>query len=345
MCLNPLKGWQIGVNPSGKPAYKITSRQADFIYQVGEVWHEGYTGGDKIPYGAPLVREFIQIPCGQCIECRLAYSRDWATRMMLELPYHESSYFVTLTYSDDYVPVSYYPHPDTGEAMPALTLRKADVTGFLKRLRSRLEYAGKPPIRFYYAGEYGDQTHRPHYHLIIFGLQLDDLKYFKSTALGFKLYTSDLIAACWPFGHHSIGQVTFESCAYVARYVTKKWTGDFKAFYDTFNIEPEFCNMSRKPGIARQYFDDHKDAIYRLDELFLSLSDGGRCLKPPRYYDRLFDIDHPDIMAEIKERRRSTAEAAEALRQTKTGLSIDEQYQARLELFKKRALMLKREEI
>lgn len=344
MCLNPLKGWRVGINPSGKSAYHITSRHADFIYQVGATWHEGYTDGAKIPYGSTIVRDSITIPCGQCIECRLAYSRDWATRMMLEAQYHESSYFLTLTYDDEHVPISYYPDPD-GEAVPALTLRKADLAPFIKRLRARLDYLGRPQIRFYACGEYGDTTHRPHYHLIVFGLQLTDLTQVSRSWRGDKYYSSQLISECWPYGYNLVAPVCFETCAYVARYVTKKWTGDYKYFYSAFNIEPEFSQMSRRPGIAWQYFADHKDDIYRMDELFLSLTSGGRCLRPPKYYDRLYDLDDPDAMAAIKEQRRYKADAAQLLRSVQSNLSAEEVLEAQANLYEKRIHMLKREEI
>lgn len=344
MCLNPLKGFVIGVHPSGKSKYLVRSRSVDFVYKVGSRWVDGFNGGAKPPYGSVVVSESIFVTCEQCIECRLAYARDWATRMMLESQYHESNYFVTLTYDDEHVPVSYYPDPD-GEAVPALTLRKADIGPFMKRLRSRLDYFGRPHIRFYCAGEYGDTTHRPHYHLIIFGLELDDLTPVSRSWRGDQYYTSALLSECWPCGYNLVAPVTYETCSYVARYVTKKWTGDYKYFYDAFNIEPEFNRMSRKPGIAREYFDEHKEDIYKMDELFLTLSSGGKCCKPPRYYDRLYDIDNPDAMAAVKEQRRIKADALQSLKRSQTNLSEEEVLQAQLDLYKKRVAMLKREEI
>lgn len=329
MCLRPLHALPLpGVlTVNDKQAYKILSED-DFV---------------RLPADAKST--VTPVPCGRCMECRLNKSREWATRMMLECQYHQSSYFVTLTYDDKNVPVTYYPDLDTGEALPALTLVKSDLQLFMKRLRRRLEYHGRPPIRYYAVGEYGDQTHRPHYHLVIFGLQLDDLELLKRSALGFPYYRSQLIEDCWPNGYSMVCQVSWETCAYVARYCTKKLSGDFAEFYQTFNILPEFALMSRKPGIAYQYFEDHKDEIYRTDEIFLQMASGGKSVKPCRYYDKMYDLENPELMQLIHERRQRKAEAAAALKQRQTNLSEYEQAEARTRVLMQRVAKLVRPDI
>uniref|UniRef100_A0AAU8AX18 Replication initiator protein n=2 Tax=unclassified Microvirus TaxID=338099 RepID=A0AAU8AX18_9VIRU len=300
-CFHPIDAWICGINPeTGK---KILT----FSY---DPYHEN--------------RELIQIPCGKCIGCRLDYSREWANRCMLELGYHESSYFVTLTYDDVHVPISYYADKETGEALPAMTLRKRDYQLFMKRLRKRFS---DQHIRFYACGEYGGKTHRPHYHAILFGLKLDDLVLYKSSLRGDRYYNSASFNSCWQdhdglqIGHCVIGEVTWNSCAYVARYVTKKLNGSMSGVYKEFNIEPEFVLMSRRPGIARQYFEDHPD-LYEYDYISLSTDDGGRKIYPPRYYDKLFEVVHPDQMAEIKERRKDVAIKSMEAKLAKTSLDI-----------------------
>lgn len=126
----------------------------------------------------PYNRE-INIPCGQCLECRMQYARTWADRCVLELQSHESSYFLTLTYDNE--------HVNWTDDYMHMTLRKKDLQDFHKRLRDRLDY----PIRYYASGEYGDITKRPHYHDIVFGLKLDDLEFDSRTEQGHILYKSD----------------------------------------------------------------------------------------------------------------------------------------------------------
>lgn len=342
MCLNPLHGFVIGKTLSGKNEYKIEPGYVNYLERYGNAWHAAYPGHFVT---SNVIKEYIMIACGQCMECRLAYSRMWANRMMLEAQNHESNYFLTLTYDDEHVPISYYGDPDTGEALPSLTLVKRDLQLFVKRLRRLLDYRNRPEIRFYACGEYGSKTHRPHYHIIVFGLVLDDLEQLKTSPLGFPYFRSSLIEQAWPNGYSMVCNVSWDTCAYVARYVTKKWTGDYKEFYETFNILPEFSLMSRRPGIGRDYYEAHKDEIYQYDEINLSTPSGGKVIKPCAYYDHLYDLEHPELMADIKARRRRKAEAVETLRQSKTDLSIEEQLQARTYVLMQRLSKLPREEI
>ena len=121
---------------------------------------------------------------------------------------------MTLTYDDEHL-------PKTGSLVPE------DLQKFLKKLRRFIEYHGSDKkIRFFACGEYGDNFCRPHYHAIIYNLDIPDLKRFSTSFSGDTYYTSNTINSIWKNGYVIIGQVTFESCAYVARYVTKKITGE-----------------------------------------------------------------------------------------------------------------------
>jgi hypothetical protein len=264
-----------------------------------------------------------KLPCGQCIGCRLDYSRQWANRCMLELQYHDSSFFVTLTYDDEHVPRSYYSDPETGEAFTSLTLVKRDFQLFMKRLRKRFS---NDHIRFFMSGEYGGTTFRPHYHAIIFGLHLDDLQVYKRSPQGFTYYNSPSLQSCWcdkdgkPIGFAVVAEVTWETCAYTARYVMKKLKGAEADFYTNFNIQPEFTLMSRKPGIARQYYDEHPE-IYDHEYINISTDKGGRRFRPPRYYDKLFDLENPERMQEIKDIRKKMAVEAQKAKLQRTSLA------------------------
>lgn len=349
MCTRPLHGFVVGKKSNGKDEVVIMPHDVSVIRRRGADW---------VPFAADSIPEWldvsdfrsfpIDIPCNHCVECRLHFSRSWATRMMLEQQYHEQSWFITLTYDDKHIPLSYYPDPDTGEAMPVQTLEKKALQDFMKRLRdhySRL--TGGDKLRYYAVGEYGDSSHRPHYHLVVFGLNLSekDLTHLKNSALGFPYYASKLVESCWTFGYSMVCAVTWESCAYVARYCMKKLSGDFKDFYQAFNIQPEFSLMSRKPGIARLYYEDHKSDIYKYDEIFLSTTSGGMKSKPPRYFDQLFDIDDPELLAEVKARRIRYALASERQRDRTTTLTKDERLQARADLITKKARALVRPDI
>lgn len=314
-CFHPLKAIDTGnLTENGKKALRI----------VSDSWLMDFETRNKKPFPADKI---LKLPCGQCSGCRIQRSREWANRCMLELQYHDSAFFVTLTYDDAHVPRSYYADPETGEAMTSLTLVKRDFQLFMKRLRKKFS---DDKIRFFMAGEYGGQTFRPHYHAIIFGLHLDDLSLYKKSPQGFSYYNSPSLQSCWcdldgnPIGFAVVAEVTWETCAYTARYVMKKLTGDEAQFYTDFNIQPEFTLMSRKPGIARQYYDEHPE-IYKKEFINVSTEKGGLKFRPPRYYDKLFDLEHPEEMAAIKDIRQKLAAEAQKAKLSKTSLS-EEQY-------------------
>lgn len=238
-----------------------------------------------------MFNTFVPIPCGRCIGCRLDYSRSWAVRCLLESKEHEDNQFITLTYDDDYLPADHSVH-------------KRDLQLFIKRLRKYIKYHYDiDNIKYYACGEYGDKSERPHYHLILFGLPLPDKK-FLSCVRGNKLYTSDIIAKCWPLGIHSVGDVNYETAAYTARYVMKKKKGFYADYYKIRGIEPEFTLMSRNPGIGLKYFEEHKEQIYKTDEvIYTNANNQALSIKPCSYYDKKYDLVHHEHLESIKESR------------------------------------------
>ena len=252
----------------------------------------------------------LELPCGQCVECRLARSREWATRCMLETKDHKNNYFITLTYNNDNLPKGNGINIDTGEIFEVGTLKPKDLQDFMKRLRITWERKYNiTNIRYYACGEYGEQYARPHYHAIIFGLPIFDLKPDHRNKKGNMNFRSDEIEKIWGKGRIAIGTVTWDSCAYTARYVMKKQTGKGKEeYYKIIGVEPEFVRMSRRPGIARNYYEQHKKNIYECDEIWISTRKGVQKVKPSKYYDKLFDIEEHEELEEIKRKRRANAD-------------------------------------
>ena len=173
----------------------------------------------------------------------------------------------------------------------------------MKRLRKRYGDG----IRFYHCGEYGEKYRRPHYHAIIFNFDSPDKKFWKMHN-GNLLFRSKALEELWPFGYATIGAVTFQSSAYVARYIMKKINGDAAAEHYTVTdpvtgeltkLHPEYTTMSRRPGIGRTFFEKFGSDIYPHDFVVAN----GRKLLPPKYYDRLFEVDDPDAFQKIKSNR------------------------------------------
>lgn len=265
---------------------------------------------EKFNNRGPYLLSHIQIPCGQCIDCRLQRSRNWADRCMLEQNQYTSNYFVTLTYDPEHLPFAHGVDLITGELIQVGVLQPKDLQDFMKRLRITWQRKfGHDNIRFFACGEYGEAKQRPHYHLIIFNFPISDLKFSHNSKRDKPIYYSEEIEKIWGKGIITVQDVTWETCAYTARYIMKKQTGlGAKDFYKLSGRVPEFVRMSRKPGIGREYYEKNKDNIYATDEIFISTSKRVFKVKPSRYYDKLYDIDSPEEMALIKKQREQTAE-------------------------------------
>lgn len=187
----------------------------------------------------PYIVDGMACPCSVCDVCRIRRKRLWAHRIMLESQKHGDSCVATLTYDDEHL-------PKDGSVNPK------DAQDFLKRLRANI-YPQK--IRYFLAGEYGDESWRPHYHLAIFGL---------SSLL------ATVVEKSWGLGHVHVDTLTPASASYIAGYVTKKMTKPVDALKGK---HPEFTRMSLKPGIGADAMDDFADAI-RQDGYMFMLENG-----------------------------------------------------------------------
>lgn len=231
----------------------------------------------------------LEVPCGQCKWCRLNRSRQRALQCLHEASQHSQNAFLTLTYDDSHLP-------------PFGSLVKSHFQLFMKRYR---KWLNSHRISYYMCGEYGDQSHRPHYHALLFGHDFSDKKFLKSTHSGDKLYTSEKLSQLWTHGFCTIGDLTFESAAYVARYVTKKMTGKKAAlkYGEIVNIQtgeitprriPEYGHPSH--GLGKKWFAKYMDDTYPSDSVALR----GKLMKPPKYYDKLYAELHPEEFEKIK---------------------------------------------
>lgn len=344
MCYNPMIAIKTGfVNQeTGKPQYRFlrsvkkyySERMQDALERDGDLderlsWHDGIMYVDR-ETGEVYTRPVI-LACGQCLECRCQYAQQWANRIMLEAQYHDESYMLTLTYDDAHVPRT-WPYEDlvglpveycnaaTGQVEyrprkwyrgdEVYTLEPKDLQDFVKRLRRYQEYHCSNTIRYYGVGEYGTDKHRPHYHIIVFGLHLDDVVEVGANKHGTVLHDSATIRKIWGKGITEVSPLNWEDAAYVARYTTKKLGKAETDFYHENCLIPEFTRMSLKPAIGAQYYQEHKDEIYKYDEIHISTVKGGRTVKPPRYYDKLYDDVYPAEMAEVRGNRKDIAKRA-----------------------------------
>lgn len=232
----------------------------------------------------------LSLPCGQCIGCRLERSRQWAMRCMHEASLYRENCFVTLTYNDEHFPYR----------------GMLDYSAFQKFMKRLRKFTGTNGVRFYMCGEYGPENWRPHFHACLFNHDFADKEYYSRSPAGEKIYRSAALEKLWPFGFSSVGAVTFESAAYVARYCVAKVTGhNASAHYrrvdadGEYQLPPEFNHMSLKPGIGSRWLEKYRTDVYPHDYVVVR----GVEVKPPKYYDRLFASQFPDDFEDIQFRR------------------------------------------
>ncbi|WNK13997.1 MAG: replication initiator protein [Microvirus sp.] len=216
----------------------------------------------------------VEVPCGKCIGCRMEYSRQWAIRALCEMQMHKSNSYITLTYNKN--PVS---------------LNKRDYQLFIKKMRRR--YAG---FRYMLCGEYGERMGRPHYHACMFGVDFPDRKrLYRSN--GFNVYGSSELENIWGNGFVTVGDLSFQSAAYVARYIVKKIDGDNSdAHYK--GKEKEFLRCSQ--GIGRDWFLCYAEDAINVDKIVQKTLQAS----VPKYYNQMYKRFAKDEYLKNKEERR-----------------------------------------
>lgn len=206
--------------------------------------------------------------------------------MSCEQMMHLESCFLTLTYSDSHL-------PKYGQ------LVKKDLQDFFKALRYRIG-----PFRYVACGEYGERFRRPHFHVALYGRDFREERLLYSKARGGEqLFTSPTVDKAWGKGLAPLGTLTFESSAYIARYITKRLTPSDRLSLLPLHIEddgeiifpnPEFlvCSKGRKAGDGiggswwRQFADSDVLPHGRIAVR------GGRELPVPRYFKKQLDNPH-----------------------------------------------------
>jgi len=200
----------------------------------------------------------------------------------------------------------------------------------MKRLR--FHYPGRK-IKYFHAGEYGERFGRPHHHACLFGIDFPDKRLW-DIRQGNRLYTSKILDEIWGHGSCIIGDVTFESVAYIARYIMKKIKGESQAAQEMAAAHyrgrtPEYSTMSRRPGLGAGWYEKYKGDLYPKDFTVIR----GKKIKIPKYYDKLHQVNLTNaIEFDLirKERIRNARynpdmaparlEAAEAIKQAQLNL-------------------------
>lgn len=215
-------------------------------------------------------------------------------RCMHEASLYADSCFLTLTYAPEHLPAR-------GQLVYDHFVR------FMKRLR---KLSGRPGVRFYMCGEYGPENGRPHFHACIFDFDFRDKTFFKRAPGGQALYESVSLSRLWPYGFASIGSVTFESAAYIARYCVQKITGKAAETHylrvdsdGPYTLTPEFNQASRRPGLGAPWLQKWKTDVFPRDYVIIK----GKEFPAPKFYDQMLKREDPDTYELMKMARTAKA--------------------------------------
>lgn len=220
----------------------------------------------------------IFVPCGKCISCRVNRQEEWIFRLEKEmLRAIGSSYAITLTYSDDYVPWD----QETG-----LVLDKEDLQLFTKRLSNyasrkkmprdyngtRIIFENENQYKYYAVGEYGEKRQRPHFHIIVLNYPVIDHNQF-----------GDIVDFAWTDenrkskGFTYVDKLTTKAIRYVVGYIVENKKKEFQAF-----------SMISK-NIGKVYLTLDNQRYHRQNVNQYAKKINGTHIKLPRYYrDKFF---------------------------------------------------------
>jgi len=201
------------------------------------------------------VETLVSVPCGKCIPCLISKRQEWVLRLEREHRVSKSAHFVTLTYDQKHLRTNH-------------SLDKRDLQLYLKRLRKKDE---SERIRYYAVGEYGSRSGRPHYHLILFNSNEDNIRGAWVDVHGKQI------------GLVHVGQVSGASIAYVTKYVIQK--GEPVAE----GKERPFATMSRRYGLGGHYLSDEMVEWHRHNDAnYVAVPDNGKARLPRFYRDKIW---------------------------------------------------------
>lgn len=247
------------------------------------------------------------LPCGKCPSCRKDRAKVWAVRCCLEASQYEVNSFITLTYEQHHLPKG--------------GLCKHDVDKFIKFLRKQ---TGQK-IRYFYCGEYGELTLRPHYHLILFNYFPDDAVLHYTSDKGYPVYKSKFLNKIWcNKGFVEVGSLTFESAMYCSKYILKADSNNPNCtkLVVPENNAPVFHCMSLKPGIGAEYIKSHLDDIFETDAVYFN----GDSIALGDYFNKIASFMEPSKFEKLKDQRIDASNKSIVSDMLKLGLPNREEY-------------------
>lgn len=291
---------------------KVKKPNLTACFQPKECWYSkevnasGKRGLVFSPEKALFPNQSFLIRCKRCLGCRMHRSAQWAFRCWVEAKSHSDNAFLTLTYHDANLPM-----------YGSLVKRHPQL--FFKKLRKAIS---PQKLRYFMCGEYGDLRQRPHYHVCLFGFDFPDKRPVGKGSNGDVLYQSDMADSIWGHGRVWIGNLTFQSAAYTARYILKKALGPDRhevdeagllpyeritEFGEIIEIQAEYAAMSNRPGVGAAWYERFKSDVWPQGTVVHKGSETGA----PEYFKRLLERENPELYERVMSERRAFARKAQ----------------------------------
>lgn len=213
---------------------------------------------------------YIEIPCGQCLQCRKKKARDWMIRLMIEVTNDGNARGFTLSYSEE----AFIELVKIAKSDSANTIAKLSVKRFRERYREKY---GKSP-KHWIVTEIGSRnTKRLHLHGIIW-TKIDNKE----------------IERLWKYGNVVEGKkVTRRTTKYMTKYMTKNNIDD-KGYKSI---------VLASPGIGKEWINgnDAKRAKYTKGETkeYIKTTTGHK-VGIPDYYRKLIYTDEERELLQIE---------------------------------------------
>lgn len=234
------------------------------------------------PFALPETGQ--KVPCGKCTNCIKRKGSGWSFRLMQhDKSQIMTSLFITLTYDTVHVPITPKGYMSLCPRLPNLrgSGTHTHLSAFFKRLRKASPEGSK--ISYFAVGEYGGKTHRPHYHVLLFGCP------------------PEIIQPAWWYGQVHYGTVTGASVGYCLKYMFKK--GLIPAHKNDDRV-PERSYTSKglglsyiRPSTIRWHTDD------LTERMFLPLEDGKKAAMPRYYKDKIYSSSQREAVAKVQSER------------------------------------------
>ena len=165
--------------------------------------------------------EEVTVKCGKCDTCKRQKAQEWAIKLINESKYHTEACFITLTFDNKILLDKNSKAVKKYGASPGFVFKieysMKYFQKFIKRLRKKFS---EKYISYFHVAEYGEKTHRPHHHAILYGINFnEDRKDCQVSKSGHPQMYSETLQSLWACGNTTLQDCNSNNIIYIAQYL------------------------------------------------------------------------------------------------------------------------------